>query len=101
MNLAVELITMDKFFEREFRGVWPGLKIISGFRTPQRNDAVGGVASSRHLLCPSTAADLRVGGVEGLESAEVWTMLGGYWKLHGGRWGGDFGNPDLNHFDLG
>jgi hypothetical protein len=34
---------------------------------------------------------------------EVWGALGGEWKrlILGARWGGDFTEPDVNHFDLG
>jgi len=89
---------------------WPGLTMVSGMRTPSSNLAARGVEGSRHLRCPSDAADLRVGTIRGIEAADVWGVLGGWWKFHGfGRWGGDFqweGSPlpnpkEWNHFDLG
>jgi len=80
---------------------FPPLFILSGYRTPNENRAAGGARDSRHLRCPSWAADLRVGNIEGLSNDELWGILGGWWKLHGGRWGGDFSRRDLNHFDLG
>jgi len=57
------------------------------------------------------AVDLRVGAVQGLDSDNVWEVLGGKWKLMGwGRWGGDFSpgkdmfgvnRAEQNHFDVG
>jgi len=85
---------------RGFR-TFPPFFIISGFRTEQHNREIGGAPNSRHIQCPSTAADLRVGNISGVESDEIWAMLGGWWRLHGGRWGGTFSTPDPNHFDLG
>ena len=80
----------------------PPLYIISGFRTPARNAEVDGAPDSRHIRCPSEAADLRVGQFAGgLGEREMWAILGGMWKLRGGRWGGDFTPTDFNHFDLG
>jgi len=106
VRLADALTQMEVWATQRFAipgfSFWPGLRIISGIRTPERNQAVGGVFGSRHLNCPATAADLRVGNVTGLDSTEIWQILGGWWKLNGkGRWGGDFSSPDLNHFDLG
>ncbi len=84
---------------------FPPIYIISGHRTEAENARVGGAPDSRHKDCPATAADLRVGPTPGFEGAagslEIWQILGGWWKLHGGRWGGDFSTPDPNHFDLG
>jgi len=88
-------------FEKVWWFTWPGLYIISGFRTPARNAEVDGAPRSLHMACPSRAADLRVGTVEGVSSEAVWAILGGMWRLMGGRWGGNFRDPDLNHFDLG
>jgi len=79
----------------------PPLFIISGHRSARKNREVGGAQDSRHLACPSLAADLRMGQVAGLDSPEAWAILGGRWRLMGGRWGGTFTTPDNNHFDLG
>lgn len=99
------LLRMDAWASTEFEkagpfGIpYPGLFIISGYRNRELNDLVGGAPDSRHLQCPSTAADLRFGSVAtGLDQA-IWAWFGAKWKLLGGRWGGDFG--DENHFDLG
>jgi len=78
---------------------YPGLFILSGFRTEEENDRVGGAENSRHLICPSQAVDLRFGSVAGASAPAIWAYFGAKWKLLGGRWGGDFG--DENHFDLG
>jgi len=80
---------------------FPPLFIISGYRDPKLNAEVGGVPNSLHTVCPSLAADLRVGQIPGVGSDEIWAMLGGWWRLNGGRWGGTFTKPDPNHFDLG
>lgn len=94
----------------------PSLFIISGYRSPETQARVNpSVTRSCHVQCPSLAADLRVGSIEGLESVEVWTIIGGLWGFEfGGRWGGRFSSDDpaeiniagintreMNHFDLG
>lgn len=108
-TLAHRVVSMEGWAQTAFQGYWPGLYIISGLRTLEANRAAGGAPDSRHIRCPSMAVDLRVGTVVGVESGEVWSILGGWWKLRGGRWGGDFewsGSPlpnpmEWNHFDLG
>lgn len=79
---------------------WPGLYIISGYRTPEHNRSIGGAPNSFHTACPSLAVDLRIGPTPGIDTFDIWAMLGGMWKLMGGRWGGDFTPIDPNHFDL-
>jgi len=95
------LVRLEDTAAQEFGRFWPGLYIISGYRTPTHNADVGGVPASFHTRCPSLAADLRVGRVAGLGSNEVWAILGGMWRLMGGKWGGTFSTPDPNHFDIG
>jgi len=95
------LVRLEQQAAREFGKFWPGLYIISGYRTPSHNAELGGAPASFHIRCPSLAADLRVGRVAGLGSNEVWAILGGMWRLMGGRWGGGFDSPDPNHFDIG
>jgi len=113
-HLVSLLQDLDRWAEEQFApsGIrWPGLFIISGYRSPSLQAQVNPNApNSLHSRCPSLAADLRVGNVVGLGSDSVWELLGGRWKLMGGRWGGDF-SPGLdifgvnraeqNHFDLG
>lgn len=95
------LVRLGQQASREFGQYWPGLYIISGYRSPAHNADVGGAPRSFHTACPSLAADLRVGSVPGLDSNEIWAILGGMWRLMGGKWGGTFSTPDPNHFDIG
>jgi len=95
------VVRLEKQASGEFGRYWPGLYVISGHRTPAHNFDVGGAPDSLHTRCPALAVDLRVGNVAGLDNDEVWAILGGMWRLMGGRWGGQFQTPDPNHFDLG
>lgn len=52
----------------------------------------------------SLAVDLRVGDIPaGVTPLELFGFLATGWKLivPGGRWGGDFKRPDVNHYDMG
>ena len=100
-SLARKLVHLESQARSEFGKWWPGLFVISGYRDPVKNAEVGGVPNSFHTYCPSLAADLRVGNMAGFGSDEIWAILGGMWRLSGGRWGGTFSNPDPNHFDIG
>lgn len=105
-SLAQDLVALEGLAQTRFTapGIhWPGLWIISGFRTREHQAWLNPDApDSCHLPCPSLAADLRVGTVDGLDAPEVWTILGGFWELELlGRWGGRFSPPDMNHFDHG
>ncbi len=100
-TLAGMLVRLEGQAAERFGRYWPGMFIISGFRSQRTNREVGGAVDSLHPRCPAIAADLRVGNVAGLDSPEVWAILGGMWRLMGGRWGGQFLEPDPNHFDLG
>jgi len=100
-RLADMLVRLEHQAAQEFGKFWPGLYIISGYRTPSHNADVGGVSGSFHTFCPSLAADLRVGRVAGVDSNEIFAILGGMWRLMGGRWGGTFSTPDPPHFDIG
>jgi len=105
IGLANRLVQLEEWAHQQFEvmgvSVWPGIRIISGQRSAEKNAAVGGVPNSFHVRCPSLAADLRVGNVAGLESPEVMAILGGRWRLSGGRWGGTFRDPSPSHFDIG
>ena len=103
--LATLLIRLDGMAARDFSAQgfrWPGLWIISGYRSPQLQARVNpSVTKSLHTLCPSLAADLRVGDLPAsITTDEIWRFLGERWELLGGRWGGRFTPPDVNHFDL-
>jgi hypothetical protein len=86
---------------------WPGIFIISGYRSPTVQAGLDSpAATSLHTYNPALAADLRVGDAPASTTPrEVWAALGTAWKalVLGARWGGDFvtGGPDYNHFDLG
>lgn len=117
-RLADMLVELVEWAEETFKRTpsvfglkmrWPGTYIISGSRSRESNRASGGVRDSRHLDCPATAADLRIGGAPGMGTEPMWALMGNKWKSMGGRWGGDFnwsGSPrpnprEWNHFDLG
>lgn len=91
----------------ESQGIcWPGVWIISGYRTspvePAFNPGAPPARKSCHLVRPALAVDLRVGNAPASTTdPSVWAFLGGIWERLGGRWGGRFNPPDWNHFDLG
>jgi len=99
--LADKLVRLEEQASSELGRYWPGIYVISGYRSPAHNAEVGGVPNSFHLSCPSLAVDLRVGNVAGLPDGEVMAILGGMWRLMGGKWGGTFRDPSPNHFDIG
>ena len=76
------------------------LMVLSGRRNANVNAEVGGAERSLHLY--GLAFDLQV---EGYRRDEVhpyfWQYLGEWWESVGGRWGGRFSAPDVNHFDVG
>ena len=103
-TLARMLVALEDRATRIFSAEglrWPGLYIISGHRSKRRQLAVNPSApNSRHTLCPSMAADLRVGDLPASTTPDFWRFLGTLWKAMGGRWGGDFKpQPDPNHFE--
>jgi len=106
--LASMLLSLDQWacgvFSSKGLG-WPGLRIISGYRTravvAAFNPTQAAAQKSRHRRIPSLAADLRVGDTPATATPiEVWTFLGLQWERQGGRWGGRFNPPDPNHFDI-
>ncbi len=103
--LADMLVPLDEWARRDFsaQGLrWPGLFIISGYRSPLLQAEVNPLApASLHTRCPSLAVDLRVADIPAtLTPTEVWAFLGIRWSGLGGRWGGLFTPPDDNHFDV-
>lgn len=116
-TLMMMIVALDAWADQGFRDpripwlAWPGLYILSGYRTAsQQADVNPDVPNSLHRRCPSLAVDLRVGNVYGLSSNAIWELLGGRWKAMGGRWGGDFdpgkditgvNRREQNHFDRG
>jgi len=76
------------------------LMVISGRRSPELNAQVGGAVQSRHLS--GRAFDVQI---VGFRTADIpgwwWNALGTWVEANLGlRWGGRFGTPDVNHFDL-
>lgn len=108
-QLATDLVRLDRWASERIstaRVGWPGLFIISGHRTtplvPALSPDAPAATQSLHLLCPSLAADLRVGNAPAsFTPLELWTALGLQWERQGGRWGGRFEPSDPNHFDIG
>jgi len=99
------LVRLDDQARRAFsaEGIrWPGLFIISGFRSLGLQIDINPLApASLHTRCPALAVDLRVGDLPAsLTPPEFWAFLGSRWETMGGRWGGRFTPPDPNHFDL-
>ena len=100
MVVELEGVAKDGFAAAGIQ--WPGLWIISGQRSAAHQASLNPFApKSRHIECPSLAVDLRVGNVPAsITQEEVWRILGDIWEDMGGRWGGNFRTPDLNHFDV-
>jgi hypothetical protein len=105
-TLAQMLVALEAWATREAAGAgfrWPGIQILSGYRSFARQAQVNPAApNSLHTRCPSMAADLRLGSFTGVSEGPIWDWLGAKWMLMGGRWGGMFhSGRDENHFDLG
>lgn len=97
MLIALEARATQIFSAEGLR--WPGIWIISGFRSQGLQAVVNPSAPrSLHTRCPSLAADLRVGDMPASTTPDFWRFLGTLWKALGGKWGGDFG--DDNHFSI-
>lgn len=104
-TLADMLVRLDAWATRSFSAEglrWPGLFVISGFRSALLQAETNPLApASLHTRCPSLAVDLRVGDLPAsLTTVETWAFLASHWFSLGGRWGGRFTPPDNNHFDL-
>lgn len=103
--LARMLVQTDEHLARDFAagGVrWPGLFVISGYRSPALQAVVNPlVSTSKHSRCPSMAADLRIGNLPASTTPlELWRAVAQVWRGLGGRAGIDFRTPDVNHFEL-
>lgn len=102
-QLAIRLHTLEEW-ARSNLGTddlpWPGIYIISGFRTRTEQEQLNPFApSSQHVRCPALAVDIRVGTLPAsLTDLTVFAALGVAWEALGGRWGGRFRDPDPNHF---
>lgn len=98
MLVALEARARDIFSAEGLR--WPGVWIISGFRSATLQARVNPSAPrSLHTLCPAMAVDLRVGDLPASTTREFWPFLGTLWKAMGGRWFGDRDPAELNHFE--
>lgn len=88
------------YFVNAVRAAGVPLIVISGRRSALTNQAVGGAERSLHLY--GFAFDVQVMGMGRDALPErFWTILGVFWESMGGRWGGRFDPPDVNHFDAG
>lgn len=109
-GIELKLATMLSLATARVGGGGAIISIISGKRSPEEqidlcDDLEGGdrpcasPATSRHVGCPATAADLRWDGA----TESDWRRLGEVFEsldpFGRARWGGRFGDP--NHFDLG
>lgn len=105
-TFAGRVVTLDRWADERMAEAglpWPGLRIFSGYRTPaQQAELNPDAPNSYHTRCPALAVDLRVGNVAAsITTDAVWAWLGAQWRFMGGRWGGQFSDPDPNHFDWG
>lgn len=104
-NLAWKLVTLR-------RAMPVGVSIISGYRSPEEQNALREAGRptaandrSTHLSCPATGADLRVHAAELDDAVKI--AFGVAAVSAGLRWGGgsavnDKGIPsDWNHVDMG
>lgn len=74
--------------------------VISGRRSTTTNREVGGATRSQHLF--GVAIDIQILGWRRDDLPFWWwEIIGGFWERMGGRWGGRFNPPDVNHFDSG
>jgi hypothetical protein len=88
------------YFVNAVRAAGVPLVIISGRRSAATNQAVGGAERSLHLY--GFAFDVQVVGYRREDiPLNWWYALGSFWEAMGGRWGGRFDPPDVNHFDAG
>ena len=96
--MELEDVAARAFAAERFR--WPGLYVISGHRTRAEQARVNPFNEvSHHRCCPALAFDLRVGDLPASSTPDsIWQELGFLWESLGGRWGGDFQVPDVNHF---
>ena len=77
------------------------LVVISGRRSGPVADPVGNIAEAS-LHIPGFAFDVQVlGYLRDDLPWWWWQAMGEYWEAMGGRWGGRFSTPDVNHFDAG
>lgn len=90
----------DEFVDAARAWLGVPVEVISGFRSAAHNAAVGGAPRSLHLY--GLAFDLRIARLHRDQvPGWVWSELGAAWEARGGRWGGRFSRPDVNHFDVG
>lgn len=99
-SLAPDFQPYVVHFVSEVRRAGVPLLVISGRRSAITNREAGGVTNSLHLY--GYAFDVQVMGYprEALP-VRFWAILGAFWEQMGGRWGGRFSTPDVNHFDAG
>lgn len=88
------------YFINAARAAGVPLVIIGGRRNAIVNREVGGAERSLHLY--GLAFDTQVQNyTRDQVPLQWWLALGQFWESMGGRWGGRFNPPDVNHFDVG
>lgn len=88
------------YFINTARAAGYPLVIISGRRSAVGNAEVGGAERSLHLY--GQAFDVAWQNYRREQiPLQYWQSLGLFWEAMGGRWGGRFSTPDVNHFDAG
>ena len=110
MDLTTQLINgLDRRLQQPawafigtLRSIGIPVRVISGRRSPQANQAVGGAPASYHL--DGLAFDIQLGDLRRDQvPLWVWHAIGQVAeKFFGLYWGGRFthnGAPDVNHFD--
>lgn len=88
------------WFVRTLREQGIPIMIISGLRSADYNEQIGGAPNSLHLQ--GRAFDVQVSGFTREQIPNYWWQaLGNFGESYLGlRWGGRFSTPDVNHFDF-
>lgn len=78
----------------DFQKAYPGVKLTSGFRDPQRNAAVGGAKGSQHIH--GNAMDFSLAGMTDAQKVDALN----WWKNAGASGFGYYPGSDSAHVDI-